>query len=492
MAPKHLPNILIVDDIEENLDLLEAVIKNISVNIIRALSGAEALEKTRGIDLILAIIDVSMPEMNGYDLAVKLNLERKSENVPVIFLTANIVERKNVFKGYNAGAVDYLFKPISNVILLSKINVFLDLFNQKQTIISHSLLLTHYADKLTTVNKAIKKSEKKYRNYIDNAPDGIFVVDETGRYVEVNKATSRITGYSESELLNMSISNILPDESLQENMIHLKTVLKSGTLKADLPFRHKDGSKRWWALEAVKLSKTKFLGFAKDITMRKKAEEELQNSLEQLHQLTQYIDKVREAERVAISRDLHDDLGQALTAVKIDLGIIRQQVSDTEVALKISKVSALVSETIKTVQRLTSELRPQIIDDLGLEAAIEWYTTEFANRNGMEIFLNMDSGISIAPDASLTLFRIMQESLTNIARHSKATRVEIGLEKNADFIDFRISDNGIGISENDINSKKSFGIMSMKERAASLGGNLDIFNNNDHGTIIKLILPVKI
>jgi two-component system sensor histidine kinase UhpB len=232
-------------------------------------------------------------------------------------------------------------------------------------------------------------------------------------------------------------------------------------------------------------------GFLSDITDRKKTEEELKSSLDQLHQLTQYIEKVRENERIAISRELHDDLGQALTAVKIDLGTIKQNVSDNEVIIRINKVSALVSDTIKTVQRLTSQLRPQIIDDLGLEAAIEWYTQEFEQRSGVSIILNVDLCIVISADASLIIFRIMQEALTNIARHSGADSVNIRLNNTVNYVNFEITDNGTGISEKEINSKKSFGIISMRERAASLGGTFDIYRENDCGTVIKLIFPLK-
>jgi two-component system sensor histidine kinase UhpB len=235
----------------------------------------------------------------------------------------------------------------------------------------------------------------------------------------------------------------------------------------------------------------KWFGTVQDITERKMAENELKNSIEQLHQVAEHVEKVREDERVAISRELHDDLGQALTAVKIDLGLLCHKMSDSEVIVKINKISALVNETIRTVQRLTSELRPPVIDDLGLEAAIEWYTNEFAQRNGIEVFLNIDSPIAINPHASLIVFRIMQESLTNIARHSGANRVEIGLTQTNDAINLSIYDNGSGITEDELKSKKSFGIISMKERTASLGGTIDIYRKNDHGTVIKLILPLE-
>jgi signal transduction histidine kinase len=375
---KYLPNLLIVDDTEENLIVLESVIKKINVNLIKAISGFEALEITQGIELALAIIDVRMPGMNGYELALKMNEERPGNKVPVIFLTANYIDEIEVFKGYDTGAVDYISKPVHNHVLLSKINVFLDLFNQKQTIIDDALQLKESADELMTTNNALQKSEEK-----------------------------------------------------------------------------------------------------------------LKNALEQLHQLTQYTERAREEERKAISRELHDDLGQSLTAVKIDLGIIRQSVSDSDVVAKINKVSTLVGDTIKTVQRLTSQLRPEILDDLGLETAIEWYTQEFSQRTGIEVLLEMDSGITIAPDTSLTLFRIMQESLTNIARHANATRVEIVLKSIHKLVNFKISDNGIGITEIGLKSKKSFGLIGMKERADSLGGTFDIYSENGYGTVIKLIFPIK-
>jgi signal transduction histidine kinase len=187
-------------------------------------------------------------------------------------------------------------------------------------------------------------------------------------------------------------------------------------------------------------------------------------------------------------------LGQALTAVKIDLGLIRQRVSDPDALVRINKVSALVSDTIKTVQRLTAQLRPQILEDLGLEAAIEWHTKEFTERFGVKISLNLnlDSELYISPDASLTVFRIMQESLTNIARHSRATHVDIRLSKTNDEIHFSITDNGVGITEKEINSKQSFGLIGMKERAASLGGTLEISNLEENGTEIRMVFPIKL
>jgi len=494
----ELPNLLIVDDKKENLIFLETVIKRIKVNLIQALSGFEALEKTQGMELALAIIDVQMPGMNGNELALQLNEKRPDSKVPVIFLTANYFNAVDVFKGYGSGAVDYLFKPVDTHILISKINVFLDLFSQKQTIVRNATLLKEYAHELTRANIAIKKSEANFRGTFDQSPVGSLMLGLDKCFIRCNSAFCDFLDYTEDELIGKRIADITYPEDVEVGDKELEQMLlnKIDSFTAQKRYIRKDGIIVWGEISIslvldVNNEAMYFLPIIQDITERKKAEEELKSSLEQLHELTQYIEKVREEERVAISRELHDDLGQALTAVKIDLGIIKHIISESEVILKINKVYALVGDTIKTVQRLTSQLRPEIIDDLGLEAAIEWYTKEFAQRNKLEVFLDLDSDIALSPDNSLIIFRIMQESLTNISRHSQASRVDIELSKTNNSISFKIIDNGIGINENELKSKKSFGIIGMKERAAYLGGVFDICNEKDKGTMVKLVFPLN-
>ncbi|MDP3916359.1 MAG: PAS domain S-box protein [Bacteroidota bacterium] len=273
---KNLPNILIVDDNEVNLELLEAIVSKTKINWIKALSGEVALEKVRGIELALAIIDVRMPIMDGFKLAKKLNQKRFADKVPIIFLTAARSNENDEFEGYDSGAVDYLYKPINIRVLMSKINVFIDLYNQKQTIIREAAKLQKTTDELSWTNDALKKSEAKYRSYIESAPDGVFVTDEKGKYIEVNEAACRITGYSKEMLLTMSISDLLPDDVKESGIADFRKLVETGILiKADLPFCHKTGIRRWWNLEAVKLAETRYLGFVKDITTRIEQENSL-------------------------------------------------------------------------------------------------------------------------------------------------------------------------------------------------------------------------
>ena len=274
---KSLPNLLIVDDAEVNLFLLEELIKKINVNLIKALSGTEALEKARGLDLALAIVDVRMPGMDGYELAVKLNENRKGDKVPIIFLTASNINETEVFKGYDSGAVDYISKPFISHILISKINIFLDLFIQKQNVIRDAVLLKESADELKKVNSALKKSEEKYRNYIDYAPEGVFVADVTGKFLEVNEAICTTTKYSEDDLLEMSISNLLSEASLNSGLKFLSNVVKTGTSKIELSILDKFGLLRWWSLSAVKFAETSILCFTEEVTQRKRMEEDLKS-----------------------------------------------------------------------------------------------------------------------------------------------------------------------------------------------------------------------
>jgi PAS domain S-box-containing protein len=269
----QIPNLLIVDDDKGSILLLKLIIRKIPVNIINAYSGEEALEKTKGIDLALAIIDVQMPIMNGYELAARLNEERAVDRVPVIFLTATFINDNEILKGYNTGAVDYLLKPAEPHILISKINVFLELHNQRLTIQKEAVILKNYTNELTRVNLALKESKEKYRSYIDNAPDGVFVVNNEGQYLEVNNAASRITGYSKEELQKMSITDLMPEEFLAEGLRSFNELVNSGKLHTDFLFLNKKKERRWMSLNSVRIGDALFIGFAKDVTLRKEMED---------------------------------------------------------------------------------------------------------------------------------------------------------------------------------------------------------------------------
>ncbi len=189
---------------------------------------------------------------------------------------------------------------------------------------------------------------------------------------------------------------------------------------------------------------------ARDITERQRLGEQLRAQREQLRALAAHVESVREEERVRIAREIHDELGQALTCMSMDLAFLEKQLpkENAQAAARASALAALVKETVKTVRRISSELRPSILDDLGLGAAMEWLAHDFATRTGIDCAVSVPSNVTIAAGRGTVVFRMCQEALTNVARHAGATHVSIDLMIDADdCLTLEVSDNGRGITE---------------------------------------------
>lgn len=235
-------------------------------------------------------------------------------------------------------------------------------------------------------------------------------------------------------------------------------------------------------------------GTAQDVTERRKADEQLQKSYEQLRALSARLESVREEESLRIARELHDELGGALTALKMDLSLLKKRLLniDGEAALqRINSMSTFIDETIQTVRNISTELRPPVLDDLGLPAAIEWQAQEFQKRTGIrcEIASLWEDGLDAK--TSTALFRIFQEILTNVARHAQATRVKVALERTDDRMHLRVSDNGRGITQSEVSHPKSLGILGMRERALLLGGQVSFSGVTGKGTTISVHIPLR-
>ncbi len=533
------PNILVVDDMPDNLLLLKAILKNLDINLIHAQSGHEALIKIKDKEIALAMLDIHMPQMDGVKLAEKIQSSRV-ERIPIIFITAYFKDEIELENFYKMGAVDFIHKPFRKNILLGKVEVFLELYRQKQQIKNQKDEIENQLNELEEVNKSLN-NRLAYESILFDISEMAVSVNDMGQFSSavltvigetLNLCRTYIFEYSETtdtirntqvwckkgvssnkeflqdipvsimsflmvilkmeKIFNFSNIEDIPDKSTveflrQQNVLSILAIplFVKGKFSGFISFSDCSKQRKWETNDIEFLLSISRIIIA--VGERKMAEEELKNSLEELHRLTQHVQKVKEEERVTIARELHDDLGQSLTAVKIDLGIVRQNTSDEKIVQKIIKISELVGETIKTVQRITFQLRPAIIDDLGLEAGIEWYATEFSERNEIEVKLYIKPDIVISNEISLVIYRIMQESLTNVSRHAKATKIDILLNENAENVIFVVKDNGIGISENQLNSKTSFGIIGMKERAESVNGRLSIIKNSEGGTSLQLM-----
>jgi signal transduction histidine kinase len=226
---------------------------------------------------------------------------------------------------------------------------------------------------------------------------------------------------------------------------------------------------------------------------RKRAEDKLRRSLEQLRALSVYLQYVREDERIRISRQVHDELGQALTGLKMDLYWLTSRVPRKHRSAheKIKAMSAHIDTTIQTVRRIATELRPGILDDLGLVAAIEWQAQEFQKRTGIECVVSSDLKEPILDqDLNTAFFRIFQETLTNIIRHAQASRVEVQLRQEQSSLVLEVRDNGRGVTEAELNDTRSIGVLGMRERAALLQGELQITGIPGEGTTVAVRIPL--
>jgi len=234
---------------------------------------------------------------------------------------------------------------------------------------------------------------------------------------------------------------------------------------------------------------------AQERAQHRRAQEQLRESHQRLRALSVYLQSVREEERTRISREVHDELGQALTSCKLDLSWMAGKLPRDCKAL-LEKTKALIAHidaTIQTVRRISSELRPGVLDHLGLVAALEWQATEFQNRTGIkcEVQANV-AEVPLEQNLSTTLFRIFQETLTNIIRHAGATEVIVTLNEAYGQMTLEVKDNGRGISRAEITNTKSMGLLGMRERAALLGGILRIGRlKKGTGTLVSVSIPIQ-
>jgi len=226
----------------------------------------------------------------------------------------------------------------------------------------------------------------------------------------------------------------------------------------------------------------------------RRAEDKLQRSHDQLRALTGHLQYVREEERTRIAREVHDELGQALTGIKLDLSwLAGRLVGAAGLKRKIKAMSAQIDATIQAVRKIATELRPGVLDNLGLAAAIEWQAADFQARTGIrcEVKTSMEETI-LDQDFSITCFRIFQETLTNIIRHAKATRVEVRMAPDGRDLILTVRDNGRGISEKDVVNNRSIGLIGMRERAAQLGGELFFSGAAARGTTVTMRVPLPV
>ena len=356
-------SILIVDDDRASRMAVEEVLRSMGTRLVAASSGEEALRKVLDEDFAAILMDVRMPGIDGYTAAKLIRERPRSRNTPIIFMTAAIDDMYNTFRGYRAGAVDYLAKPIIPEVLRSKLAVFIGLND-----------------------------------------------------------------------MNRMLSAELAERALTE--------------------------------------------------------QRLRASEENLRALAMHLESVREEERVRIAREIHDELGQALTGLKYDIGgLAKACAADPNVAERTASIGVAIDRIINSVRRIASGLRPEVLDEIGLAAAVEWQGREFSRRTGIRCSVQVEPSFN-DPDTerSTALFRVLQELLTNVARHANATRVNVYLA-DGDVIRLSVEDNGTGIEKGKFEHARSLGFMGLRERVTAFGGTIEVEGHEGQGTTVRVAIP---
>ncbi|MDP2885811.1 MAG: PAS domain S-box protein [Ignavibacteria bacterium] len=351
--------------------------------------------------------------------------------------------------------------------------------------------------------EALRENEAKFRAVTEHTVSAILII-QGERFRYVNPAMSVITGYTEKELLEMRFWEFAHPEF--QDLFRIRALARQRGESAPSRYEFKvltrSGEDRWVDFIDGYIQfggKLAIIGTAFDITERKRAEQELRMSREQLRALSARIDSIREEEKTTIAREIHDGFGQELTAIKMDLVLLVERIesgeaiSSTSLVEELRSTTKLVDRSIHTVRDIATELRPWAIDTLDLNGALEWQAKEFQTHTG--IVCNVRSrveGFTLERRRTNAIFRILQEALTNIARHAGAHKVDIELRRQEETLVLEVKDDGRGITEEEMLRRTSLGIVSMKERTILLGGELEIRGVKGKGTIVTVAVPMDV
>ncbi len=338
-------------------------------------------------------------------------------------------------------------------------------------------------------------------NLLALMPYASVVVDQQGRITMANSLVENLLGYGPNELLGRPVETLVPERFRDQHLQHRAGYAADPRLRPmgaglELYGRRRDGSEfpAEIALSPLAGEEEVFVVVAiRHISDSQAKEDQLRHSREQLRELSARLLSMREEERARIARVIHDELGQALTGLKMDVAWLQRHLGDDQQTLldKTQAMSELIDTTVQAVRRISTELRPAILDDLGLVAALEWQLQEFERRTGIQCHLVCPlEEVTLDAAGRTTAFRIFQAALTNVARHAYASQVEVTLEETASHLMLHVHDNGRGIADRDINDPKSIGLLGMRERARLRGGTVDIHGTPGQGTTVVVRLPM--
>jgi PAS domain S-box-containing protein len=359
------------------------------------------------------------------------------------------------------------------------------------------------------IEEQLRKSAEKYRVLTENMKDVVWVLNlEPLKFSYISPSVLKLRGYDSFEAVALSVDQTLTAKSFERAAVLLQKRHEgflSGNISEDhfftdeLEHNCKDGSTVWTEVVSCfyrnrDTGQLEVHGVTRDITERRQAEEQLVELNQKLRALGDHLQTVQEHERLAIARDIHDEIGQHLTVLKLDLEWIGHRIADVSSDLmeRVDEMRTSIDQLTRTVQRIAADLRPPLLDNLGLSAAIDWHVSEFSRRSGIESFVMLNEDLfELDKSVTLAVMRIAQEALTNVSRHAGATEVSVSLCRRDGGLILEISDNGCGITPEQTASVNAYGLTGMQERARICRGNLEISGKPGVGTILRLTIPIE-
>ena len=514
-------NVLMVDDQPGKLLTYEAILSDLGENLIKATSAKDALEKLLKTDVAVVLMDVSMPEIDGFELAEIIRQHPRFQKTAIIFISAVHLTDLDRLKGYQHGAVDYLSVPVVPEVLRAKVRVFTELHRKnqqlerlnsqlEQRVAERTYELQQKAAALHRLNRELAQRNQELDAIVQTAPDIIFSRNPDGSRDYISSRFYEYTGAAPDSAVGFGwLDYVHPDDKEQSHERWMRSVQSGEVYDCVYRMRGADFQYRWFRARAVPLRDihgtiVKWYGTCSDIHDSKMLEQsirenaiELERMVEKrtaaLRRLSNRMMTMQDEERRRIAREIHDGLGQELAAAKMILDGILAKDSSPSMQQASLEASQLIDRAIQQVRTISHLLHPPLLDEVGLVSALRWFLEGLSERSGIKVVLDVaptDLG-RLPPELETAIFRIVQEALTNMFRHSGARNGSVAISKKDGDIVVCVRDDGKGIDEQVIQLRPEsvgVGIGGMRQRVTELGGTLRLANANP-GTLVEVIIP---
>ena len=521
METKQPVNILMVDDQPSKLLSYEAILSELGENLIKVNSGKKALEALLRTDVAVVLMDVSMPELDGFELATMIRQHPRFQDVPIIFISAVHLSELDQLKGYERGGVDYVSVPVVPELLRAKVRLFAELHRKsheleklnrqlEQRVAERTQELADKAVALEELNHHLARRNQELDAIIRTAPDIIFSRQADGARDFISDRFYEYTGAAPGSGNGFGWLQYVEKEDRDRSMNDwLQSVRTGNNYESEYRLVGKDGEYRWFRARAVPIQDqsgkiVKWYGTCSDIHDSKMLEQSMRDNATELEKtiairtdalrrLSGRLLTLQDEERRRVARALHDGLGQELVAAKLAVDAILQHRSARSQEDAVSEANSIIDRAIQQVRSISHLLHPPLLDEVGLLSAIQWYLDGLTKRGGIETSLQVTPSefARLPSELSTAIFRIVQEALTNVYRHSGARHASVALTLLPTHVVVAVRDDGKGIGEQAAESSSGsvgVGIGGMRHRAREFGGEFQVTDAHP-GTLVEVTIP---